>query len=640
MIIPELGHFFLVLAGLLALTLGLLPLYAAQRYDTLLMRTAPFFAHAQFIALLGAFSGLMLAFAQDDFSVQYVAQHSNSQLPLGYKLSAVWGGHEGSMLLWVTLLAGWTSAVALRSNQLSLRDRARVLAILGLISTGLLTFILGTSNPFDRLLPNFPLDGQDLNPLLQDIGLILHPPVLYMGYVGFSVVFAFALATLMNGRSDPLFIRWVRPWTLAAWAFLSVGITLGSWWAYYELGWGGWWFWDPVENASFMPWLAGLALLHSLAVMEKRQAFNRWGLLLAIITFSLCVLGTFLVRSGILTSVHAFATDPARGLFILWLLGLLTGSSLLLFLWRSPHFSSAANYRLFSRESMLLGNNLLLMTALSVVFIGTLFPLLFDVLEWGKISVGPPYFNTLFVPLVLVIMGLMGLGIHLRWQQDQFSRIRPTLRLLAVLSLGISGLLLVTLETQQPILLFCSLLAMAWLSTNTLFPSTNMSPLNLWNARSRLGMHLAHLGVVACAAGILGVSFYSIERDVRLSPGQHTTLADYRVEFTALNTLDGPNYQAHQGVFTLSRHNQTLFTLKPENRRYPVRGIVTTEAAIHPTLGRDVYISLGESLNDSDWSVRLYYKPFVRWIWLGGLLMALGALLAMSDKRYRRRRCT
>jgi len=640
MIIPELGHFFLVLAGLLALTLGLLPLYAAQRHDTLLMRSAPLFAHAQSVALLGAFAGLMLAFAQDDFSVQYVAQHSNSQLPLGYKLSAVWGGHEGSMLLWVTLLAGWTSAVALLSAQLPLRDRARLLAILGLISSGLLAFILGTSNPFERLLPDFPLDGQDLNPLLQDIGLILHPPVLYMGYVGFSVVFAFALTTLINGRIDPLFIRWVRPWTLLAWAFLSVGISLGSWWAYYELGWGGWWFWDPVENASFMPWLAGLALLHSLAVMEKRQVFHRWGLLLAIITFSLCLLGTFLVRSGILTSVHAFATDPARGVFILWLLGALTGGSLVLFLWRIPHFSSTANYRLFSRESMLLGNNLLLMTALAVVFIGTLFPLLFDVLAWGKISVGPPYFNTLFVPIALVIMGLMGMGIHLRWQEDQFSRIQPTLRLMAVLSLGLSGVLLVMLETQQPVLLFCSLLAMVWLSANTLLTATKASVLGLWKARSRLGMHVAHLGVVVCAVGILGVSFYSIERDVRLRPGQHTELADYRVDFTALNTLEGPNYQSHQGVFTFSRHGQTLFTLTPENRHYPVRGIATTEAAINPTLGRDVYISLGETLNDSDWSVRLHYKPFVRWIWLGGLLMALGALLAISDQRYWRRRQT
>ncbi len=641
--LPELGHLALILALALALLQASLPLLGAARGDSRLMAVARPAAAGQFGFLLLSFLCLALSFVNNDFSVAYVATNSNSQLPVWYRISAVWGGHEGSLLLWALLLSLWTLAVALFSRNLPLELVARVIGVMGLISIGFLLFLQLTSNPFERLLPFFPLDGQDLNPLLQDIGLILHPPVLYMGYVGFSVAFAFVVAALLSGRLDSAWARWSRPWTVAAWCFLTVGIALGSWWAYYELGWGGWWFWDPVENASFMPWLVGTALIHSLAATEKRGVLRTWTVLLAITAFSLSLLGTFLVRSGVLTSVHAFANDPERGLFILALLTVITGGALLLLVVRAGAIRSTGQFEPVSRETALLLNNLLLVGACGVVFIGTLFPLVADVLHLGKISVGPPYFNTLFVPLTLVLLLVLGVGPLLRWKQDELG---PRLRSVAPLMLIslVMGFGLPWLWAAPFHVLVALALSLAfWVILTSLYDLADRLryKANRLAALAALpsgfkGMLLAHLGLAVCVIGIAITSAYSIERDVRLQVGEAVSIGPYEFQLNSLRDKRGPNYIATRARVEVRTHSGDVETvLTPEKRIYTVQRMPMTEVAIQPGLTRDLYLALGEPLADGSWAVRIYYKPLVRWIWLGAVLMALGGLLAISDPRYR-----
>ncbi len=642
----ELGHFALVLALMIAVCQALLPLYGAWTGSRPLQEVARSAAYAQLLALGLSFACLSYAFVVNDFTIAYVAQTSNSLLPVWYKLSAVWGGHEGSLLLWALVLALWTGAVARFSHSLPLPMVARVLAIMAMVSVAFLLFILLTSNPFARALPDFPMDGNDLNPLLQDPGLIFHPPMLYMGYVGMAVPFAFAMAGLMGGRLDSAWARWSRPWAVAAWAFLTLGIALGSWWAYYELGWGGWWFWDPVENASFMPWLAGTALIHSLAVTEKRGVFKAWTVMLAIIAFSLSLLGTFLVRSGVLTSVHAFASDPSRGLFVLGILTVVVGGSLLVFAIRGTHLGSESRYQLVSREMFLLANNVLLLTATVVVFLGTLFPLVADALELGTISVGPPYFNLLFVPLTLILLLFMGLGPQANWKRhDGRALLRPMLPIF--LAAVVLGLLLplaifgdiklrVALTTMVCLWVFLAMLRDFWLKLRS-------AKQGLWAGFTRLsrsykGMQLAHLGLVVTVIGVAYTWAYSVERDVRLAPGDRTQVGPYTFVFQGVSERQGPNFVAERGAIALQEDGKTLKVLHPEKRLYIVQRNNMTEAAIDSGLFRDVYVALGEPLDEQGaWAVRIYHKPFVRWVWLGAIFMAAGGALAMSDRRYRLR---
>ena len=601
-----------------------------------------------------SFACLATAFLQDDFSLQYVANNSNSLLPDHFKFSAVWGAHEGSLLLWALILAGWSAAVAIYSRHLPLVLSARVLSILGAIAVGFALFLLLTSNPFARILPFSPIEGGDLNPLLQDIGLIVHPPMLYMGYVGFSVPFAFAVAALIGGQFDSAWARWSRPWINTAWVFLTIGITLGSWWAYYELGWGGWWFWDPVENASFMPWLVGTALVHSISATEKRGVFRSWTLLLAILAFSLSLLGTFLVRSGVLTSVHAFASDPERGVFILAFLGLVVGGSLLLFALRGPAMQSqsgqseTASYSALSREMHLLFNNILLVTATAMILVGTLYPLIADVLNMGKISVGPPYFNFFFVPLTLGLMIAMGFAVFSRWKKTdaQMLRQRGALPLLvslvaalvlplflaeeiswssysisAVITLGIS-LWVVTMSAED-----------LWLKTNGL----KISSIKKLSA-SYWGMLCAHIGIAVCAVGVGLSTVYDVQKDLRMVPGDSQVVAGYEFRFDRLDNVQGPNYMASRGQISVFKNAKQIAVLYPEKRNYSARNQVMTEADIDGSISRDLYVSLGEPLRGDAWAIRLHVKPFVRCIWLGGIMIGLGGLLAVMDKRYRRRR--
>ncbi len=634
--LPELGHLALILALALALVQGTVPLAGAARGDGAWMAVARPAAWGQFLFLALAFGLLTQAFIANEFSVLYVASNSNSQLPLIYRISAVWGGHEGSLLLWALLLALWTAAVGLLSRRLPLEMVARVIAVMGLISCGFLLFMLLTSNPFERLWPAAP-DGRDLNPLLQDPGLVLHPPMLYMGYVGFSVAFAFAIAALLGGRLDAAWARWSRPWTTVAWAFLTLGIALGSWWAYYELGWGGWWFWDPVENASFLPWLVGTALMHSLAVSEKRGAFKSWTVLLAICAFSLSLLGTFLVRSGVLTSVHAFANDPTRGVFILMLLGAVVGSSLLVYAARAPQVKSSGSFALFSRETLLLGNNVVLTVAAASILLGTLYPLALDALGVGKISVGPPYFNTVFVPLMVPLLLTLGIGPLTRWKRDRVSRLLGPLGGLLLLSavLGAAG----------PWLAYGRLPAMAavgtalgfWVLFTVLLDIRQRSRhcgLGGLN-RSYWGMTVAHLGVAVTVVGITLSSHYSVERDLRLAPGESADIGDYTFTFEGVEHARGPNYTSSAGTVRVSLDGEPVARLAAEKRVYTVQGMPMTEAGIDAGLTRDLYVALGEPLASGAWALRLYYKPYVRWIWLGSLLMAFGGLLAAADRRYR-----
>jgi len=639
--IPEIGNFTLVIALFLALLQGILPIVGAARGNAVLMSTARTLASGQFVFVAIAFACLTYSFIANDFSVLYVAQHSNSQLPVPYRVAAVWGGHEGSLLLWVFILTLWTVAVAKFSKHLPLEMVARVLGVMGLVAVGFLLFMLLTSNPFDRLLPA-ALDGRDLNPLLQDPGLVIHPPMLYMGYVGFSVAFAFALSALLGGKLDSTWARWSRPWTTVAWVFMTIGIALGSWWAYYELGWGGWWFWDPVENASFMPWLVGTALIHSLAVTEKRGAFKSWTVLLAIAAFSLSLLGTFLVRSGVLTSVHAFATDPKRGIFILSFLVLVIGASLLLFAWRAPRIGLGGKFELVSRETMLLSNNVLLTVASASVFLGTLYPLFMDALGFGKLSVGPPYFNTVFVPLMVPLVMMMGLGPVARWKQASLPDIWQRVRWALVASMVIAVVLPFILGEWTPLIALGVLLAAWIITTGALDLRRRMGKDgSLWQrlkipTRSYYGMQLAHLGIAVFILGVTLVKGYETERDVRMDVGDTLAQGGYVFRFDGVTEKEGPNYIAAQGLVSVSKDGKLVTLLHPEKRQYNASGMPMTEAAIRTGLLRDLYVSLGEPIPDSKaWAVRIYIKPFVDWIWAGCLLMALGGVLAVSDRRYR-----
>ncbi len=636
--IPELGHYALVLALCLCLIQAVVPGMGVIKGNTQWMRVAQTATYGQFLFVLLAFLLLTWCFIANDFSVAYVAHNSNTELPLIYRIAAVWGAHEGSLLLWVLMLSGWTLAVGLFSRQLPMDVRATVLAVMAVISIGFLLFMLLTSNPFERLFPAAS-EGRDLNPLLQDPGLIIHPPMLYMGYVGFSVAFAFAIAALISGKVDTAWTRWTRPWTTSAWLFLTFGITLGSWWAYRELGWGGWWFWDPVENASFMPWLIGTALIHSLAVTEKRGVFKSWTVLLAITAFSLSLLGTFLVRSGVLVSVHAFATDPARGVFILVFIAIVVGSSLLLYAWRAPGLAAGSEVRLLSREGLLLLNNVFLVVAAAAVFIGTLYPLVIDSLGIGKISVGPPYFNTVFVPLTLPLVFLVGFAAAMRWKNNQ---VGPLLRRVAVAAplailVGISFPWL-TLNSNS-IMVSAALVLAFW----AMF--TAVLDLVRWY-RSRaerkiripagvLGMNLAHFGLGVFVLGVTLASAYSIERDVRLGPGESAHIDRFEFRFDGVSESLGPNYKADVGTVYISDQGRPVASIKAEKRFYNSKGNVMTDAGVHARLHRDLYVALGEPLDENTWSLRLYFKPFVRCIWLGGLLMVVGGVLAASDRRYR-----
>ncbi|MCQ4233331.1 heme lyase CcmF/NrfE family subunit [Pseudomonas stutzeri] len=638
--IPELGHLAMILALCLACVQGTLPLIGAWRGDRQWMSLAQPAAWGQFAFLAFAFACLTYAFMVDDFSVSYVAQNSNSALPWYYKFSAVWGAHEGSLLLWAFILSAWTFAVSVFSRQLPEEMLARVLGVMGLISIGFLLFLIVTSNPFDRLLPQSPTDGRDLNPLLQDFGLVVHPPMLYMGYVGFSVAFAFAIAALLGGRLDAAWARWSRPWTLVAWAFLGIGIALGSWWAYYELGWGGWWFWDPVENASFMPWLVGTALIHSLAVTEKRGVFKSWTVLLAIAAFSLSLLGTFLVRSGVLTSVHAFATDPERGVFILVFLLVVVGGSLTLFALRAPVVKSQVGFGLWSRETLLLINNLLLVVATAMILLGTLYPLLLDALSGAKLSVGPPYFNAMFVPLMAALLLALAVGILVRWKDTPLRWLLGMLTPVLIASAVLGGLGALAFGDFHWAVLAVSFLA-AWVvlaSVRDLLDKTRHK--GLLNgmrslAPSYWGMHLAHIGLVMCALGVVLTSQQSAERDLRLAPGESLELGGYQFVFEGAQHHEGPNYTSDRATIRVLDGDREIAVLHPEKRLYTVQQMPMTEAGIDAGFTRDLYVALGEPLGDGAWAVRVHIKPFVRWIWLGGLMMAFGGMLAASDRRYR-----
>ncbi len=634
----ELGHFALVLALVLILLQGSLPVIGALRGRDSWMAMAGPLVWLQFALLLLAWLVLEWAFVSHDFSVLYVAMHSSLDLPLQYRISAAWGGHEGSMLLWVLTLSAWSVAVARFGRHLPLPFFALSLGVMGWVSAGLLGFTLFTSNPFERLLPA-PLDGSDLNPLLQDPGMIFHPPLLYMGYVGFAVTFAFAIAALIQGRLAPEWARWCRPWAVTSWAFLTLGIALGSWWAYYELGWGGWWFWDPVENASLMPWLTGTALIHSLSVSDKRGGFRIWTLMLAIITFALTILGAFLVRSGVITSVHAFATDPSRGSFILALLAITLIGSLALYAWRAPKVGLGPSFAPLSRESMLLVNNVLLVVACATVLLGTLYPLALDVLGMAKLSVGPPYFELVFTPIMLPLLLLMGIGPMLRWGKHEGAMLWRSVWWMALVAV-VLGLLWPLSMGGWGWLRALTLVLAAWIILSVASDIISRLRRGLSLPAARLGMHLAHLGVGVFVAAVAMVMSFEIEQDLRMAPGQSVEVAGYQFHFNALRRVDGPNYIAQQGSFMVTHNGRTLTELLPEKRIYDQSEMPMTQAALHRGLMRDLYVSLGEplSLDSDEWIVRIYYKPYMTWMWAGCLLMALGGLIAIADRRYRRRR--
>jgi cytochrome c-type biogenesis protein CcmF len=642
--IPELGHLLLFFAFTVAIAQGVVPLVGAQKGRADWMALARPLAMWQGLLVLLAFLCLTASFVRNDFSVLYVASNSNSALPTFYRVAAVWGGHEGSLLLWMLMLSGWTVAVARFSKNMPLPFLSRILAVMGLLSVGFLLFTLLTSNPFERLLPAAP-DGRDLNPLLQDPGMIIHPPMLYMGYVGFSVAFAFAVAALLGGNLDNAWARWTRPWTTAAWVFLTFGIGLGSWWAYNELGWGGWWFWDPVENASFMPWLVGTALIHSLAVTEKRGGFKVWTVWLAIMAFSLSLLGTFLVRSGVLSSVHSFASDPKRGLFILAFLVIVIGSSLVLFAWRAPKVGLGQRFGTLSRESLLLVNNMMLAVACGAVLLGTLYPLFLDALGMGKISVGPPYFDSVFGLLMVPLVFVMGIGPLSRWKQDDAGALAQRLWPAAVVAL-VAALLVGWMAGRISLATTGGLMMAFWIVaslgtdlTHRLLPAgatlqqvphrARQIPLAMW------GMLAAHLGVAVFSFGVAMVNTYQAERDVKMGPGDSTSLGGYTFRMTELKQRQGPNFVAMQGSIELSQDGKVLALLKPEKRIYRVQQNPMTEAAVDSNLMRDLYISMGEQLPTGEWIVRVQVKPFIVWIWGGCLMMMAGGVLAISDRRYR-----
>jgi len=634
--IPEIGQISLILALCMALAQASIPLIGAQRGIASWVAMARPAAWGQLLFMLTAYGCLTYAFLTHDFSVAYVAHNSNVDLPLIYRISGVWGAHEGSLLLWALTLSAWTAAVGFFSRSVPEAMVARVLAVMGMVSIGFLLFMLLTSNPFDRLVPS-PTQGRDLNPLLQDPGLAIHPPMLYMGYVGFAVPFAFAIAAMLGGRLDAAWARWSRPWTNVAWVFLGLGIALGSWWAYYELGWGGWWFWDPVENASFMPWLVGTALMHSLAVTEKRGAFKAWTVLLAIFAFSLSLLGTFLVRSGVLTSVHAFASDPTRGVFILLFLCAVIGGSLLLYAWRAAQIRSLVKFELLSRETGLLLNNVVLVVAAASVLLGTLYPLVIDALGLGKLSVGPPYFNAVFLPLMSPLLALVGIGAYLRWKEDRFERVRKAFMLPLIAAVALGALFPFVMERYEVLAAIGMTLAF-WVVLSQIPSlrerlaggrSITSVPAGFW------GMTLGHIGLAVTVVGITLTSLYSVEKDVRLAPGDSYSLGRYSFSFEGVSQYRGPNYVSNQGTVVASRDGKVIATLKPAKRVYTTQGMPMTEAGIDAGLFRDLFVALGDELDGGAWAVRLYHKPFVRWIWLGALIMGLGGILAAADRRYR-----
>jgi len=644
--IPDIGHYALIIALLVAIAQGVLPLAGLSKDNHKLFALAIPTARIQSSLIILAFLCLGYSFYVNDFSVLYVANTSNSKLPLIYRLTAVWGGHEGSILFWVTILAVWTLAVTFFAKELPLRFRSSVIAVMGLVTVGFLLFIIMTSNPFERL-DFVPADGRDLNPLLQDAGMVSHPPLLYMGYVGFSVAFAFAIAALLDGRLDVTWARWTRPWTIAAWVFLTFGIALGSHWAYNELGWGGWWFWDAVENASFMPWLIGTALIHSLAVTEKRNAFKSWTVLLSIAAFSLSLLGTFIVRSGVLTSVHAFATDPSRGLFILVFLALVIGGALTLFALRAPTVGLGEKFDVVSRESLLLSNNVVLFTATGSVLLGTLYPLLIDAMGMGKISVGPPYFDVVFTAIMVPGIFLMGIGPIARWKKSSVPELATKLKWALAVSI-VSALLVPSVMGKLTPMIFVGLLMAFWVMSSVYVSiQTRIQAMptgSIWQKMKAFGpafngMLLAHFGLAVFIVGVTMVNGYELETDITMQNGETKTINGYDFRFEGVEPIRGPNYVAKQGQFYISKDGREVAHLQPEKRLYLAQGAVMTEAATSINLVRDIYISLGEQLDEENmqagWSIRVYFKPFIHWIWFGCLFMGLGGILTMLDKRYR-----
>lgn len=644
--LAELGNFSLTMALLMSLLLAICPMWGAYREQNQLMAMAKPLAIAMFLFTAFSYGCLTQAFLNDDFTVAYVANTSNSTLPIYYKITAVWGGHEGSFLLWVMIFSIWTVAVALFSKAIPLKMVARVLAILGAVASGFYLFMLLTSNPFERLLPFFPIDGRDLNPLLQDFGMIIHPPMLYMGYVGFSVAFAFAIAALISGQLDSTWARWSRPWTIAAWSFLTIGVALGSWWAYYELGWGGWWFWDPVENAAFMPWLAGTALVHSLAVTEKRKVFKAWTVLLAIAAFSLSLLGTFLVRSGILVSVHSFASDPSRGLFILGLLVIIIGGSLALFAWRGSLLRGSGRYELFSREVMLMGNNVFLSAATIVVLLGTLLPLVHKEIGMGSISIGAPFFDQMFTFLIVPFVFFMGLGPLSRWKNQSAHALYKQLLLAFALSLSAALLINVNFEQMAYMAVLGTLLS-GWIVVTTVLEVLQRTePLRLTHqlsfaqslrklSPSHWGMVSGHLGFAVTLIGISLVSAYGVERNVRMGIGEKAEVNGYEFVLNSVTRAKGPNYTAEHAEFEVFRQGSLVTQLVAEKRFYSVQRNSMTEAGIDSGITRDLFVALGEQLENNDWAIRIYVKPFINWIWAGAFIMAIGGILSISDRRYR-----
>jgi cytochrome c-type biogenesis protein CcmF len=636
--IPEIGNFSLMISLAIAFVLASVPMFGAQRNNIQLMQFSRYATAAQFFFIALSFAVLVYSFLMDDFSVRYVASNSNTALPTIYKVSAVWGAHEGSLLLWVLILSIWTIAVAFFSKSLPLVMTSRVLAVMGMVSIGFLLFVIFTSNPFDRLYP-MPMDGNDLNPLLQDFGLAIHPPMLYMGYVGFSVVFAITIAALISGKLDSAWARWSRPWTVIAWIFLTIGISLGSWWAYYELGWGGWWFWDPVENASFMPWLVGTALVHSLIVTEKRGAFKSWTVLLALIAFSLSLLGTFLVRSGVLTSVHAFAADPTRGTFILAFLVVVIGGSMTLYAARATSMQGGGKFALISKETFMLVGNILLAVASAAVLFGTLYPLIISALDMGKISVGEPYFNAVFVPLMLPLLVLMSIAPLMRWKKDSLANVARKMTIPFVVAvLAALAMLFVdkgSLMVAIGMGIAAMIVMMVVVGLYYRLKGKGLSALKKIPP-AFYGMNVAHFGVAVFIVGVTLTESMNLQKDLRMETGDQITLGGYEFTFNGARQSQGPNYTAYKGEITVNNAvGEPVAVLEPEKRIYPVRGMPMTEAGIDAGLFRDLFVALAEPLDNGAWSLRIYYKPFIRWIWLGTIFMALGGLIAITDRRYR-----
>ncbi|PCS22021.1 heme lyase CcmF/NrfE family subunit [Candidatus Enterovibrio escicola] len=645
--IPELGHFSLIISLGLSVLLSIYPIWGAQIGNQAMMRSACPLAIGMFLMIGMSFFSLSWAFYINDFTVSYVASNSNSELPWYYRLTAVWGAHEGSLVLWMLIQGGWTVAVGLFSRGMPHESVARVLSVMGMVGVGFLIIIIVTSNPFERTLPYFSVDGRDLNPLLQDPGLIIHPPMLYMGYVGFSVAFAFAIASLMTNRFDMAWARWFRIWTTAAWVFLTLGIALGSWWAYYELGWGGWWFWDPVENAALMPWLIGTALIHSLAVSEKRGIFKAWTVLLAILAFSLSLFGTFLVRSGLLVSVHTFASDPTRALFILAFLAAVIGGSLLLYALRVSAIRTRGNFQLISRENALLANNILLIAALFVVLLGTLLPLVHKQIGLGSVSIGEPFFNLLFTWLAVPFVFLLGIGPLVRWKRGNFTNVKKALIVSGSVSVVVGiGVVWIFADFFMPLAALGAVMCFWIIITQSVEVYQSATDHHhLMTGLQRLGcshwaMVCGHIGLGVLILGIAMVQHYDIELDVKMTVGDTVEVKGYHFYFVGLRDKEGPNYNGYIADFDIYRRNKLINQLHAEKRFYNVQRSMMTEAAIDRGITRDLYLAMGERLDDDSWAFRIYYKPFIRWIWFGAIIMSIGGLLSMSDKRYRFRQKT